>query len=97
MEHLDPLPHQPLVSQSPSLVLTLSLHQACLARPVPMRAYVPWAQVKEQEAAKAKPEEQEKGIKAKELKPKVPRIPKQPPLLSPSPGPIRTLSFRPEA
>ena len=25
---LDPLPHQPLVSQSPSLVLTLSLHQA---------------------------------------------------------------------
>ena len=53
--------------------------------------------MKEQEAAKAKPEEQEKGIKAKKLKPKVPRIPKQPPLLSPSPGPIRTLSFRPEA
>ena len=62
-----------------------------------MGAYAPWAQVKEQEAAKAKPEEQEKGTKAKELKPKVPRIPKQPPLLSPSPGPIRTLSFRPEA
>ena len=61
-----------------------------------MRAYVPWAQVKEQEAAKAKPEEQEKGIKAKELKPKVPRIPKQPPLVSRD-RPIRTLSFRPEA
>ena len=39
-----------------------------------MRAFVPWAQVKEQEAAKAKPEEQEKGTKAKELKPKVPRV-----------------------
>ena len=65
-----------------------------------MRAYVPWAQVKEQEAAKAKPEEQEKGTKAKgtkakELKPKVPRVVGI--LLSPSPGPIRTLSFRPEA
>ena len=39
-----------------------------------MRAYAPWAQVKEQKAAKAKPDEQEKGTKAKKLKPKVPRI-----------------------
>ena len=30
--------------------------------------------MKEQTAAKAKPEEQEKGTKAKELKPKVPRV-----------------------
>ena len=39
-----------------------------------MRAYAPWAQVKEQKAAKAKPDEQEKGTKAKKLKPKVPRV-----------------------